>query len=55
MKLLIDWAITITEDGFWGLLIWSWQAAVLIAGVWLGGSSPNLEHHCSGSSTAPTN
>jgi beta-lactamase regulating signal transducer with metallopeptidase domain len=49
MKLLMDWAVTITEAGFWGLLIWSWQAAVLIAGVWLGlkisrVESPALRH-----------
>src|SRR5262245_55678904 len=49
MKLVIDWAVTVTEAGFWWLLIWSWHAAIMIAGVWLGlkisrVQSPALRH-----------
>ncbi|HKX28741.1 MAG TPA: M56 family metallopeptidase [Blastocatellia bacterium] len=35
MKSAIEGSVMIMEAGLSGLLIWSWQAAILIAGVWL--------------------
>src|SRR5215468_8004730 len=49
MNLVMDWVAMVTEAGFWRLLIWSWQGAVVIVGVWLGiklfrVQSPALRH-----------
>ena len=50
MKLVMDWASAMAEAGFWWLLSWSWQSAVVIVGVWLGLNIfrvklPALRHH----------
>lgn len=49
MNLVMDWVAMVTEAGFWWLLIWSWQGAIVIVGVWLGiklfrVQSPALRH-----------